>query len=312
MKPNRITVKFFVAPDPGTSVDLAPFIPLFHRVIQEQGVEGLLIDVADYSHVPDGPGIILIGHDVDYGMDLTGGRAGLLVTAKRNQSEDLGELLRITLRRALVAMRVVEADTGAGVVFDTAVVEVRVLDRLMVSGSADADFEQLRAVVETLLRDLYTGSEFDLQRAPAGDARQAVGLRLEAGAPLDSDAAIEQLGGSQLGVPPGTVPQSDWDITVEELKRLRDESEDLVLVDVREPDEYEVCNLGGQLIPVGDLPDRLGELDKSARVVVHCKLGGRGAAAVKALRAEGFEDAWNLRGGILEWIQRIDPSLPRY
>lgn len=311
MKPNRITVKFFVTPDPRASVDLAPFIPLFHRFIQDQSVEGLLIDVADYSHVPDGPGIILIGHDVDYGMDLTGGRAGLLVTAKRNESEELAELLRTTLRRAHVAMRAIESDAEAGVAFDTAVLEVRVLDRLVVSGNADADFEQLRAAVEPLLRDLYAGSEIGLLCA-VGDTRQAVGLRLEAGAALDYDAAIEQLGGSQVGAPPGAAPQSDWDITVEELKRLRDEDEDLVLVDVREADEYEVCNLGGRLIPVGDLPERLGELDKGARLVVHCKLGGRGAAAVKVLRAEGFEDAWNLRGGILEWIQRIDPSLPRY
>jgi hypothetical protein len=83
MNTQRIAVKFFVEPDPRATVDLEPFIAMFHRFIQQGSVEGLLIDVADYAHVIEGPGVILIGHDVDYGIDTTGGRAGLLVTRKR-------------------------------------------------------------------------------------------------------------------------------------------------------------------------------------------------------------------------------------
>jgi len=106
--------------------------------------------------------------------------------------------------------------------------------------------------------------------------------------------------------------QSPWDISVEELKRLRDEGADFTLLDVREPREYEICHLDGELIPLGTLAGRLDDLDQHAHIVVHCRSGGRSANAVKAMRGAGFENVWNLNGGILAWIDRIDPSLTRY
>ena len=106
--------------------------------------------------------------------------------------------------------------------------------------------------------------------------------------------------------------QSPWDISVEDLKKLRDEGADFVLVDVREPHEVEICELGGRVIPLGQIADRVGELDPGAYVVVHCRSGGRSAKAVEFLRANGFENSWNVNGGILAWIERIDPTLTRY
>lgn len=106
--------------------------------------------------------------------------------------------------------------------------------------------------------------------------------------------------------------QSPWDISVEDLKQLLDEGADFVLLDVREEREYEICNLDGRLIPLGALPERMQELDASAHVVVHCRSGGRSAKAVELLREAGFGNAWNVQGGILAWIDRIDPSLTRY
>jgi rhodanese-related sulfurtransferase len=106
--------------------------------------------------------------------------------------------------------------------------------------------------------------------------------------------------------------QSQWDISVEELKRLRDEGADFTLLDVREPHEYEICHLDGELIPLGTLAGRLEDLDRQAHIVVHCRSGGRSANAVKAMRGAGFENVWNLNGGILAWIERIDPSLTKY
>jgi adenylyltransferase/sulfurtransferase len=106
--------------------------------------------------------------------------------------------------------------------------------------------------------------------------------------------------------------QSPWDISVEDLKRLRDERVDFTLLDVREPNEYEICHLGGKLIPLASLAGHLGELDRHAHIVVHCRSGGRSASAVKAMRGAGFENVWNLNGGILAWIERIDPSLTKY
>ncbi len=106
--------------------------------------------------------------------------------------------------------------------------------------------------------------------------------------------------------------QSPWDISVEELKKLRDEHADFTLLDVREPREVQICSLDGKLIPLGQLPGRLDELDRDAHIVVHCRSGGRSASAVKVLRGAGFANVWNLNGGILAWIERIDPSLTPY
>lgn len=106
--------------------------------------------------------------------------------------------------------------------------------------------------------------------------------------------------------------QSDWDISVEDLKGLLDEGIDFVLIDVREVREYEICNLGGELIPLGQLATRLAELDREAHTIVHCRSGVRSAKAVEALRGAGFENAWNVQGGILAWIERIDSSLTPY
>ena len=106
--------------------------------------------------------------------------------------------------------------------------------------------------------------------------------------------------------------QSDWDISVKDLKKLRDDKSDFVLVDVREPHEYQICNLGGKLIPLGTLNGHLGELNKDAHIVVHCRSGGRSAKAVNAMRAAGFKNAWNVQGGILAWSDQVDPSVPKY
>jgi adenylyltransferase/sulfurtransferase len=105
--------------------------------------------------------------------------------------------------------------------------------------------------------------------------------------------------------------QSPWDISpYDAQQRLR--SGATHLLDVREPHEYEICNLGGQLIPLGQLPDRIGELNRSHPIIVHCKLGGRSAAAVQLLRDNGFENVFNMRGGITAWSEQIDPSVPKY
>jgi adenylyltransferase/sulfurtransferase len=106
--------------------------------------------------------------------------------------------------------------------------------------------------------------------------------------------------------------QSPWDISVEDLQKLRSSGASFVLVDVREPREYEICNLGGILIPLGQIPARIGELDPNAHIVVHCRSGARSANAVMALRDAGFANSWNVQGGILAWIERIDPSLTKY
>jgi adenylyltransferase/sulfurtransferase len=99
---------------------------------------------------------------------------------------------------------------------------------------------------------------------------------------------------------------------VEELKRRLDAGDDLLVLDVREPHEYQICNINGYLIPLGDLPRRAGELDPNREIVAHCKSGMRSAKAADFLRQSGFKKVHNLSGGILAWADRIDPKMPKY
>ena len=102
------------------------------------------------------------------------------------------------------------------------------------------------------------------------------------------------------------------EISVEELKQRLDAKEDLFILDVREPHEYDICNLNGTLIPLNDLPRRVHELDPGKEMVVHCRSGARSARAVGFLQQAGFTKAKNLAGGILAWADRIDPKVPKY
>src|SRR5258707_7923383 len=101
-------------------------------------------------------------------------------------------------------------------------------------------------------------------------------------------------------------------ISVEELKKKLDAKADIFILDVREPHEYQICNLNGYLIPLGDLPKRVSELDSSREIVAHCKMGGRSAKAVAFLKQAGFTKVSNLTGGITAWAERIDTKMPKY
>jgi len=102
------------------------------------------------------------------------------------------------------------------------------------------------------------------------------------------------------------------EITPSELKQRMDRGDELFILDVREPHEYQICNLKGHLIPLGELPRRVHELDSSNEIVAHCRSGKRSAEAVDFLRKAGFRKVLNLRGGILSWSTEVDPTVPRY
>ena len=111
----------------------------------------------------------------------------------------------------------------------------------------------------------------------------------------------------------GVRPGSDPAMAPFELKARMDAGTSPVILDVREPFEAAICSLpGAVLIPLGELPRRLTELDPAAEIVVYCKSGGRSAKGVALLRERGFSRAVNLSGGILNWINEIDPALSRY
>src|SRR5688500_1794643 len=95
-------------------------------------------------------------------------------------------------------------------------------------------------------------------------------------------------------------------ISVHELKELIDKKKDICILDVRNQNEYEICNLGGILIPLTQLPMHLDKLDKSKTTVVHCHAGGRSAKATEYLLQQGFKNVFNLQGGITAWANEID------
>lgn len=111
---------------------------------------------------------------------------------------------------------------------------------------------------------------------------------------------------------PEEVIDEKTEITVEQLKSKLDRGDDIFILDVREPHEYEIVNIGAYLIPLATLPKRIGESDSSKEIVVHCKSGARSARAADFLRKNGFKNVKNLIGGINAWAERIDKSLPRY
>ncbi len=106
--------------------------------------------------------------------------------------------------------------------------------------------------------------------------------------------------------------QCDWDMDPISVRDLMKGGEEVFLLDVREPHEYEICHLGGHLIPLRDIPKRLDALPRNCRTVVYCRSGIRSAEIVELLRESGFDNAWNLRGGILAWADQCDPSIPKY
>src|SRR5437868_549792 len=102
------------------------------------------------------------------------------------------------------------------------------------------------------------------------------------------------------------------EIEVEELKKRLDRGDDIYVLDVREPHEYDICNIGGHLIPLGELPNRVNELDTSKEIIAHCRSGVRSAKAVNFLPQAGFKKVHNLAGRILAWADRVDPTMPKY
>ena len=106
---------------------------------------------------------------------------------------------------------------------------------------------------------------------------------------------------------------NDWEISPVELKRRLDAGEDLFILDVREPNEYQINRIAGStLIPLGELPRRYQELPRDREIIAQCKMGGRSAKAMDFLKTVGFSNVKNLKGGILEWIDKVDPSQPKY
>jgi adenylyltransferase/sulfurtransferase len=101
-------------------------------------------------------------------------------------------------------------------------------------------------------------------------------------------------------------------ISVLELKQRLDAGEDLMILDVREPYECQIASIGGTLIPMNQVPDRLAEIDRNREIVVQCRSGARSQRVAEFLAAQGYPNVRNLAGGILAWADQIDPKIQKY
>ena len=103
------------------------------------------------------------------------------------------------------------------------------------------------------------------------------------------------------------------EVTVQELKNIIDRKEAYQLIDIREPHEANIAEMGGELIPMGEVMDHVDRISKDKKVIVHCRSGARSANVIMALEKQhGFDNLYNLKGGILAWADEIDPSLTKY
>jgi hypothetical protein len=171
----RIGVKLY-AENPG-ALDLPGFIPLFHGWIQDGRLDGVPIDVADYGHVPDGPGVLLIGHEADRSLDLGEGRPGALYQRKREGEGDLEDRLAAAIEAADALADGIEADPAAGGLrFGRDEILIRVTDRLNAPND-DATLESLRPAIEGALARARPGRAASVERVTE-DARGPLRARV--------------------------------------------------------------------------------------------------------------------------------------
>lgn len=186
MNLQHVNIKIFARQ---ADIDLTDAIPIFHRWIQDCAMPELLIDVADYKHVPDGPGIMLIGHEADYSLDETDGRLGLLYNRKVPIEGDAQEALRQAFCSAVVAAKkLVEDPAFAGkLCFDYGDVEVIVNDRL-IAPNDEATLQALRPEIERFFNGIYGEGLFTLTHV--GEPRDRFEIEVKAKNAVESAPAL--------------------------------------------------------------------------------------------------------------------------
>ncbi len=183
MDPSKLAVKFFLT-DPA-AVQPHELVQVFHRWIQQKSVpHHVLIDVADYMHVPDGPGIVLVSHEANFSLDSTGGRTGLLYNRKRPEEGHFSQHLKTTFAAALWACQQLEADMPGKASFVTNEFLFSIYDRLLAPNTPET-FSAMKGKLETFLQNLYgTTVKLDHNGDPQGLFEVRSHLR---DSPIDKD-----------------------------------------------------------------------------------------------------------------------------
>ena len=185
MEATRLDVKLFAKPAPG--FELSELIPVFHGWIQRGAIEDeLLIDVADYSHVVDGPGVLLVGHEAQYGLEQGKGRTGLLYSQRRARVEGFEQALSYGLRHALRAVSLLQKEASLRGKLDWSGQELmlRINDRLHAPNTPET-WKAVEPVAGPVLRKLF-GGELSLEPAPPSSELFTLYARCAKGAPIDT------------------------------------------------------------------------------------------------------------------------------
>lgn len=206
MESVKYDLKLFLQDAP--QVNLEDFIPVFHDWIQHQRLDELLIDVVDYRHVHDGPGVMLIAHDAHYAIDVAGGRMGLLYSRRRETHpsrkaiQSVAERLHSVLGCAFKACRLLEAEPSlqGRLKFRGDEMLLRINDRL-VSPTLDA-FDDLQLHLKPLLADLYTDCQVEMERDGGTDSRLTVAIKVSED--VDVETLRNRLGEIGVRTPVGS------------------------------------------------------------------------------------------------------------
>ncbi len=188
----HLNVKLFLAE--GQPLDLEPFIAVFNDWIQAQAFGELLIDVADYRHVADGPGLVLIGHTANYSLDQLDGRPGLLYNRKAAVDSPLQARLAQAVGAALLACQKLEREQGLR--FNTQVLQLTVNERLA-APNTDATLSALEPELRAFLATLYTGAPYTLVRTRL-DPRERFTVEAQTSAEFGLDALLGHLAGEAV------------------------------------------------------------------------------------------------------------------
>jgi hypothetical protein len=186
MNIQHVNIKIYLE-NPET-VQLADYGAVFNAWIQKQRLEELLIDVADYLHVHNGPGIMLIGHEADYSLDNRVGRLGLLYNRKEQIEGTTQEKLVQAIRAALTAAQILEKENGLK--FNGSEVQVVINDRLLVPNTVET-FEVLEPEFNSFFNELYDGAEYSL--AHNSDARERFTVTVKTQSSFDVDTLLKNL-----------------------------------------------------------------------------------------------------------------------
>ena len=190
MELQHVNVKIFV--DGELPVDAARLIEVFHRWIRESVLDDFLIDVADYRHVPAGPGVMLIGHDVDYSLDNAGGRWGLLYNRKSSVEGSNDDRLREALVSAANACRLLEEEFSSdGLTFSRNELQIIINDRALAPNTPET-LAAAQPVLESFFSALFGHSDFTI--TAESDPRRRFGVTVTSSPPFDL-AALQQAAG---------------------------------------------------------------------------------------------------------------------